>query len=91
MAEQIVCDHIRSIKELKLSKKHVCEECIKSGSDWVHLRTCQTCGITLCCDDSPNQHMTKHYHHTKHPVIISAEPGEKWMWCYVDEIMIEYS
>lgn len=91
MEEQSVCDHISGIRELKLSKDFVCEECIKTGSDWMHLRTCQTCGITLCCDQSPNQHMTKHYHQTHHPVVISAEPGEKWMWCYTDEIFVEYS
>lgn len=91
MEEEQVCNHISSIKELQFPKELVCVECIKTGSDWVHLRTCQTCGVTLCCDASPNQHMTKHYHHTHHPVIISAVPGEKWMWCYPDEIMVEYS
>jgi uncharacterized UBP type Zn finger protein len=84
------CTHISSIKSLKQPKEHVCEECIKTGDRWMHLRTCQTCGVTLCCDDSPNKHMTKHYHQTKHPVIISAEPGEKWIWCYVDEVLVEY-
>ena len=91
MEEQIVYDHIRIIKEIKLPKDNVCGECIKIGSVWVHLRTCQTCGITFCCDASPNQHVTKHYRPIHHPVIISAEPGEKWMWCYPDEIMAEYS
>lgn len=85
-----VCAHISNIKSLKKAKEYVCEECIKIGDSWVHLRTCQTCGVTLCCDDSPNIHMTKHYHQTKHPVIISAEPGEKWIWCYVDEVIAEY-
>jgi hypothetical protein len=54
------------------------------------VRTCQTCGATLCCDESPNTHMTKHYHRTHHPVVISAELGEKWLWCYEDEIFAEY-
>ena len=72
MEDGSICEHIKKIKELKLPADLVCEECIKTGSDWVHLRTCQTCGVTLCCDQSPNQHMTKHYHHTHHPVIISA-------------------
>ncbi len=85
-----ICGHLKAIKELKLAKDYVCEECIKTGSDWVHLRTCQTCGVTLCCDESPNAHMTKHFHKTKHPVIISSEPGERWMWCYLDEIFAEY-
>lgn len=84
------CSHLLAIKELKVADEHVCEECIKTGSDWVHLRTCQTCGATLCCDQSPNQHMTKHAHATHHPVASSAEPGERWLWCYVDKQMAEY-
>jgi hypothetical protein len=56
----------------------------------VHLRTCQTCGATLCCDSSPGKHMTKHFHRTGHPVASSAEPGEKWLWCYADEAFVEY-
>ena len=61
--------HLRGtiIDNGKLAKKYVCEECIKTGDDWVHLRTCQTCGATLCCDQSRNTHMTKHFHHTQHP------------------------
>lgn len=85
-----ICDDIKAIKELKKDKKHVCEECIKTGDRWVHLRTCQTCGVTLCCDASPNKHMTKHYHKTAHPVIISAQPGERWLWCYKHEVAAEY-
>jgi len=88
MAE--ICSHITSIKTLKVDEEHVCEECVKIGSDWVHLRTCQTCGATLCCDQSPEKHMTKHFHKTQHPVVISAEPGEQWLWCYIDEQFAEY-
>lgn len=84
------CNDIQQIKHLKTAKEQVCEECIETGSDWVHLRTCQTCGITLCCDSSPNKHMTKHFHRTAHPVIISAEPDERWLWCYKHEMMAEY-
>lgn len=90
MENEQLCEHIAKINELIVPKEHVCEECIKNGGRWVHLRTCQTCGATLCCDDSPNKHMTQHYHKTAHPVIISAEPGEKWMWCYPDELFAEY-
>jgi len=90
MEEEQICDHIKAIKELKQPAEQVCDECIKTGSLWVHLRTCQTCGATLCCDQSPNKHMTKHFHETHHPVVISAEPGEKWLWCYEDEIFVEY-
>lgn len=85
-----VCEHISEIKSLLQPKAYVCEECVKTGDHWVHLRTCQTCGATLCCDNSPNRHMTKHYHQTHHPVVISAEPGEQWLWCYEDEVFAEY-
>ncbi|MVT43571.1 hypothetical protein GO495_23440 [Chitinophaga oryziterrae] len=88
--EPDICQHLQAIHTLKVEHEHVCEECIKTGDEWLHLRTCQTCGVTLCCNDSPNQHMQKHYHKTKHPVISSAEPGERWLWCNVDEIMVEY-
>jgi hypothetical protein len=89
MAEEI-CTHIKSIKLIKLPEQRACEECVKIGARWVHLRTCQTCGITLCCDTSPNQHATKHALATEHPVIASAEPGERWMYCYPDENYVEY-
>jgi hypothetical protein len=85
-----VCKHLEAITQIKTAKEYVCEECIKTGSDWVHLRTCQTCGSTYCCDSSPKKHATKHYHRSGHPVIISAEPGERWLWCYKDEMMAEY-
>lgn len=90
MNDQNICTHLRAIKAVKLSDAHVCEECIKNNGRWVHLRTCQTCGITLCCDDSPQTHMTKHCRATHHPVIASAEPGERWLWCYPDELFVEY-
>lgn len=90
MEDQSVCAHIKAIKNVKLSEDHICEECIKHNGTWVHLRTCQTCGVTLCCDDSPSKHMTKHYHESHHPVIASAQPGERWLWCYPDEQFVEY-
>ena len=85
-----MCKHIHEIENIKKPRKHVCEECIKTGDTWVHLRTCQTCGVTHCCDNSPNQHATKHYHASGHPVITSAENGESWFWCYVDEAFEKY-
>jgi hypothetical protein len=85
-----ICEHFEAIKEIKTAKENVCEECIKTGSEWLHLRTCQTCGATLCCDSSPHKHATKHYHRSGHPVVISSEPGERWLWCYKDEMMAEY-
>jgi len=84
------CSHLSAIKELKLAKQSVCEECVKQGTDWVHLRTCQTCGITLCCDSSPEKHMSQHFQIKAHPVVISSEPGERWLYCYVDDQVAEY-
>ena len=85
-----ICEHIDPVKELRTAKKHVCEACVPIGGRWVHLRTCQTCGMTHCCDSSPNRHATRHAHETGHPVVASAEPGERWLWCYVDELFAEY-
>ena len=64
----------------------VCPECVKLGDTWVHLRLCLECGHVGCCDSSKNKHATKHFHRVKHPLIRSIEPGEAWMWCYVDNI-----
>jgi len=66
-----------------------CEDCLKIGARWLHLRMCHICGHIACCDDSPNRHATAHYHATDHPLIRSAEPGERWSWCYVDELAFE--
>lgn len=90
MSEQNICAHISTVTEVKQSNKHVCDECIKINSHWLHLRVCQTCGVTLCCDDSPQTHMSKHYHESHHPVVASAERGERWLWCYPDEQFVEY-
>ena len=84
------CQHIASIDHVKQPKRHECEECVKTGSRWVHLRTCQQCGGTRCCDSSPNRHATKHAHASGHPVIASAEPGERWLFCYPDDAFAEY-
>ena len=63
-----------------------CEDCLRTGERWVHLRMCQTCGHIGCCDSSPNKHATAHHDATGHPIVRSAEPGEDWIWCYVDEL-----
>jgi Zn-finger in ubiquitin-hydrolases and other protein len=84
------CAHIASLDKLKHAKNHVCEECIKIGAHWVHLRTCQTCGVTLCCDSSPNRHASRHARANSHPVVASAEPGERWLYCFVDDAFAEY-
>ena len=65
-----------------------CEECLQSGSWWVHLRLCLTCGHVGCCDSSPNRHATRHFHATSHPIVQSLEPGEDWRWCYADEVEV---
>lgn len=84
------CSHILAITDVKLPSRRVCVECEKIDSYWVHLRTCQTCEATLCCDTSPNKHATKHAHESEHPVIASAEPGERWLFCYPDDAFVEY-
>ena len=80
------CDHIKATTSVKGPQRQVYEKCNKTGDSWVHLRTCQTCGITLCCDSSPNHHATRHAQASCHPVIASAEPGECWLYCYTDEV-----
>src|SRR5207247_2880656 len=72
------CSHLNAIESIKQPQRRECEECVKIGARWVHLRTCQTCGVTLCCDSSPNQHASKHARATAHPVIASAQPSERW-------------
>jgi len=84
------CTHINAIEAIKGPRAHACEECVKIHSRWVHLRTCQSCGVTLCCDSSPNRHATKHAGASGHPVVASAEPGERWLYCYPDEAFAEY-
>lgn len=66
-----------------------CGECLSAGDDWVHLRLCMTCGAVRCCDSSPNRHASAHARSAGHPIARSLEPGENWMWCYVDEVLIE--
>jgi uncharacterized UBP type Zn finger protein len=90
MTSNSTCAHIRAVTSVKEPSRRVCEECIEVGARWMHLRTCQECGRTLCCDDSPNRHATKHAHATHHPVIASAEPGERWLYCYPDDAFAEY-
>ena len=84
------CQHLTALKKLIPAAKHVCDECIAMGDTWVHLRTCQECGHVACCDQSKNKHATKHFHTSQHPVMASAQPGERWLWCYVHEEMAEY-
>jgi uncharacterized UBP type Zn finger protein len=83
------CTHLDHIHKVAPRTPQGCEECLKIGSDWVHLRECLECGRIGCCDDSRNKHATKHFHATQHPIIRSFQPGENWKWCYVDELMWE--
>lgn len=83
------CSHLDGIRNVQPSTRAGCEDCLRTGSRWVHLRLCLECGHVGCCDSSPNTHATKHFHATQHPVIRSFEPGEDWGWCYVDEVELE--
>ncbi|MGJ5814269.1 UBP-type zinc finger domain-containing protein [Paludibaculum fermentans] len=82
------CSHLDQVNAVK-PRTNGCEECLKLGDEWLHLRLCLTCGHVGCCDDSEHKHATKHFHTTHHPVIQSFEPGEKWKWCFVDEVAWE--
>jgi hypothetical protein len=84
------CSHIDAITSIARPGALACEECVRIGAAWVHLRTCQQCGRTLCCDSSPNQHARAHAQREGHPVIASAEPGERWLYCYPDDALVEY-
>jgi uncharacterized UBP type Zn finger protein len=82
------CTHLDQVKDVE-PKTRGCEECLKMGARWVHLRLCRSCGHVGCCDSSPNRHATKHFRSTQHPIVRSFEPGEDWSWCYVDEIEVD--
>ena len=84
------CNHLAAIGTVTPPRRHECDECVKIGGRWVHLRTCQECGATHCCDSSPNRHATRHAQVSGHPVVASAEPGERWLYCYPDEAFGEY-
>jgi len=82
------CTHLNQIHDVKPDSRG-CEDCLKIGDSWLHLRLCLTCGHVGCCDSSKNKHATKHFHATRHPIIQSFEPNERWRWCYVDEVFME--
>ena len=84
------CSHLDGIRDVTPSARG-CEECLKIGSRWVHLRVCRTCGHVGCCDDSPNRHATKHFRATGHPIIEGYDPPEGWGWCHVDEVFFDLS
>jgi uncharacterized UBP type Zn finger protein len=81
------CQHLPGIQDVVPSADG-CEKCLKLGDEWVHLRLCLTCGHVGCCDHSKHQHATRPFHQTGHPMIVSYEPEEDWMWCYVDQVLV---
>ncbi len=83
-----MCTHLDQMSDHGASGNG-CVECLASGGHWVHLRRCLACGHIGCCDSSPGKHATAHFRSTTHPLIQSFEPGEEWIWCYVDDIALE--
>jgi hypothetical protein len=82
-----VCSHLDQIRVTALPASiEGCEECLTIGSSWVHLRMCMTCAKIGCCDSSPNRHASRHAHAASHPIVRSAQPGEYWSWCFLDEV-----
>jgi len=81
------CEHLDQINEVTPSSKG-CEECLAMGDTWVHLRMCLVCGHVGCCNSSKNKHATKHFEASNHPLVRSAQPGEDWRWCYIDQVFI---
>jgi len=84
-----VCTHVTGMQVVGPHDVAGCEECLKMGGWWVHLRSCLSCGYVGCCDSSPGKHATAHFRASSHPVVRSLEPGEDWAWCYTDEMLIE--
>jgi hypothetical protein len=82
------CTHLDQIREVTPSADG-CDDCLRTGDDWVHLRLCMICGHVGCCDDSPNKHATKHFRKVGHPIMKSFEPGEDWGWCFVDKVDLD--
>jgi uncharacterized UBP type Zn finger protein len=78
----VPCTHLDQIRITDTDKDY-CEDCVAISATWVHLRLCLSCGHVGCCDSSPNRHASKHARKTSHPLVI--EPGESWVWCYVDQ------
>ncbi len=87
--ENMTCEHAAKVKPVPPRTPAGCEECLAAGTSWVHLRLCLTCGHVGCCDDSPGRHATRHAQATSHPVIASYEPGERWAWCYADQVGVD--
>ena len=81
------CSHLGHVQITELPEAvDGCEDCLRTGGQWVHLRICLECGHVGCCDSSPNRHATAHVRDSGHPIVRSIEPGEDWSWCYLDEV-----
>jgi uncharacterized UBP type Zn finger protein len=82
------CPHFADYRDIEIARAG-CEDCLRTGGGWVHLRACLACGHVGCCDQSPGRHARAHFHATDHPVVRSAESREAWTWCYIDRIMYD--
>ena len=81
------CTHLDQVRITQLPESVPgCEECLAAGDPWLHLRICLECGKVGCCDDSPNRHASAHARESGHPLIRSLEPGERWSYCFVDDV-----
>lgn len=81
------CTHLDQVRILEPPATIAgCEECLRTGSSWVHLRMCHSCGMIGCCDSSPNRHASRHARDASHPVLRSVEAGEEWSWCVHDRV-----
>ena len=87
---EVSCKHLDAITTVRKPVAQECEDCVRNRTVWVHLRTCQECGGTRCCDQSPNQHARKHAMAASHPVVASAEPEEQWLFCFADDAFRDY-
>ncbi|HEX3796534.1 MAG TPA: UBP-type zinc finger domain-containing protein [Acidimicrobiales bacterium] len=83
------CTHLEQMVDIEPQTPTGCTACLLLGDGWVHLRLCLSCGFVGCCDSSPNAHATEHFAEDGHPLMQSFQPGEDWIWCYVDEVMME--
>lgn len=81
------CGHAAGLPE-QVAPASQCEDCVREGTSWVHLRRCLACQRVGCCDSSPQRHASRHWQQSTHPVAASVEPGEHWAWCYADQAVL---
>lgn len=82
------CEHLSQVREVTPSTTAGCEDCLREGTRWVHLRECLGCGHVGCCDNSPRRHARAHWHSSSHAIARSFEPGEEWAWCWEDQLFL---